>query len=176
MAKYYEGDLVTFYFVIKHMNGDKVIQAWSDNKDLVKMYMDFHKCKNFKVKSVSNTIEEINKICEENYHDEIQLFNINTRDPKRKGRVMGVSIPATRTEIEFINEETSSFLSSHISYTNLEKLMPYLKKKDQEALHNILLEDITKKVLYEERSRIIQSIQIDQLVLFYKIFPENFGI
>ena len=76
MAKYQPGDIVTYYFIIKEFDGNKIIQGWTDNKELAKFYMDFHKCKKFKIKTITDSIEEINKIREENWNDEIKLFHI----------------------------------------------------------------------------------------------------
>lgn len=177
MAKYEPGDIAKYYFVIfTGPDGESTVQAWTDNKDLLDMYLKFHKCKRFEVKVVSNYIEEIIKLCEENRNDEILLYRINTRDPKKKGEVMGMTIPATNTEVTFINEETNTFMTSMISYSKINELIPYLKKKDREALHNIFLEDITAKVCHERNSKLVQMIQLDQLMVLYKLFPEKFGI
>lgn len=177
MAKYEPGEIAKYYFVIYTDEKDeKTVQAWSDNKGLVDMYMEFHKCKYFKVKVVSNYIEEIVKLLEENLHDEIKPYRINTRDPKRKGEVIGMTIPATETEVTYINEETNTFMSSLIGYADLNELIPYLKKKDREAIRNILLEDITAKVCHERRSKIVETVHLDQLMVLYKLFPRKFGI
>ena len=179
MAKYQSGDIVTFYFVIKDMGSEKIIQGWTDNKEIAKFYIEFHKCKDFKLKKITNTIEEINKISEENWNDEIKLFNIITRNRNKKSKhddnFETIAIPATETEIRFVREETSTFLASRINYGLLNEVIPYMKKKYRDVLESIFLTDIIRKVIYNKNERITQLVEIDQLMILYKSFPENFG-
>ena len=70
MAKYEEGDIVTYYFIIVEDGNDKRIQAWSDHKELVKYYMEFHKCKYYSIKKVDDIFERVMDIINENANDE----------------------------------------------------------------------------------------------------------
>ena len=139
MSKKYEpGDTATFYFVITEYNGHKEIQGWTDQKELVQVYMDFHKCKKFHVKKITNTIEEINKIVEENIHDEIGIYNISIKDRGKKyEKIKEINIPATVTEIMFLNEEANTCMASQIGYSELNEMIPFLKNKYQMKYYQI---------------------------------------
>lgn len=179
MAKYEPGDIVTFYFVVKTVDGQKIIQGWTDNKEIAKFYMEFHKCDNFKLKSLTDTIEAINKVAEENWNDEIKLFNIITRNRnKRKNQEAynTICIPATETELKFIREESVTYMASRINYSLINDALPYLKNKYQKDLQSIFLPDIIRKTIYSQNTKFSQLIEYDQLLILYKSFPENFGI
>ena len=150
MAKYQPGDTVTYYFIIKELDREKIIQGWTDNKEIAKFYMEFHKCKNFKLKSITNSIEEITKILEENWNDEIKPFHIITRNRNRGKHdddYITICIPATDTEVRFIREETSTFMTSRINYSLINDAFPYLKNKYQNDLQSIFLPDVIRKVV-----------------------------
>ena len=57
MLRYEPGDIATFYFIIKEDGNNKEIKAWSDKKQLVEFYMDFHKCPKFRLKKITKPIE-----------------------------------------------------------------------------------------------------------------------
>lgn len=177
MAKYEVGDIVTYYFIIVEDDNGKHIQAWSDNKDLVKFYLEFHNCKKFVLKTMTRTVEEISKILEENLHDEIKIHNIHIKDTKSKNGTgyKTISIPATETEFMFINEESNTFMASRINYSFINEAIPYLKGKYRDALKNIFLTDIIKKVIHGQNPKITQMIEFDQLLILFESFPENFG-
>lgn len=178
MGKYEPGDLVTYYFVV-HDDGDtKQIVGYTDNKDLAKVYIDFHACKNLTLKSVTKRIEAINDITEENWNDEIGICNIITRnrDKRRKGEeTTTITIPATRTELSFVKEEGEMFMTSHVRYSYLHDVVPYLKDKYVSALDDIFLTSIIAKVCDQVYSPNIQSIKVDQLMVLFRMQPDRFG-
>lgn len=182
MAKYENGDICTFYFVIREdkIKDIKIVQGWTDDKKLAEFYMEFHKCKNFKLKTVTNKIEEINKILNENYNDEIKICNIMVRntDPKRKKgeEAKMIIIPATETEVTFINAETNTFMASRVNYSFMNEAIPYLKKKYRDALKSIFLVDIINHELHSKDSAVLQEFNFDQLSILFRSFPENFGV
>lgn len=178
MKTYQHGDIATFYFVIKEIDNSKIIQGWTDNKDIVKFYMDFHKCKKFKIKTVTKTIEDIIKIIEENWNDEITMYNIITKNRnkrKHEDDFITICIPATETECRFIREEANTFVASRINYGLINDAIPYLKNKYQDILQSIFLTDVVSKVIYSKNSKFTDNIQFDDLMILYKSFPENFG-
>ena len=177
MAKYEVGDIVTYYFIIVEDSNGKRIQAWSDHKELVKYYMEFHKCKQFVIKSLTKPIEEISKILEENLHDEIKIHNmiIKNKDGKKEKEWKTIPIPATETEYMFISEETNTYIASRINYSYLNESIPYLKGKYQRALHDIFLTDVIKKVIHGQNPKSTQMIMFDQLMVLFESFPDNFG-
>ena len=178
MAKYESGDIVTYYFIIKENKNDKMIQGWTDNKSIANFYMEFHKAKGFRIKSITNTIDEINKILDDNWNDEIKMCNIITRNrgKHRKGEeIASIVIPATSTELAFIREEANTFMTSRINYSFINDAIPYLKNRYQDALKSIFLSDVVLKVIYNKNSKFTQLIEFDQLMILFRSFPENFG-
>lgn len=180
MSKYENGDIVTYYFIIfeDKERDEKRIQGWTDDKSLAKIYLEFHNCKHLILKSVTKTIDEIAKILEENRNDEIQIVNINVRNREKhkKGEeCVGMAIPATRTECQFINEETANFLLQDIRYSYLNTAIPYLKNKYQSALNDILLWAVIKKVCDNKENQILKYIELDQLLVLFRSFPDLFG-
>ena len=178
MAKYQPGDIVTYYFIIKEFDGNKIIQGWTDNKELAKFYMDFHKCKKFRIKTITDSIEEINKIREENWNDEIKLFHIITRNRNKKHKdedSITICIPATETECQFIRDESNTFMSSRINYSYINDAIPYMKNKYQKVLQSIFLTDIIRKTVYSQNMKFAEMIEYDDLMILFRSFPENFG-
>lgn len=177
MAKYDEGDLATYYFVVNDDGNNKQIQGWTDNKALARYYMEFHNCKRFRLTSLTKPIEEIAKILEENNNDEIQIRNVLVRNPKgKKGKnAKYIQIPVTGTESAFINEESAMFLASTQNYSYLDSAIPYLKKKYRDAIEAVFLSDVIKKVIHNQNPRSITEIELDQLSVLLKLFPDNFG-
>lgn len=174
MLKYDLDDIVTYWFVVVKNKYGKQIQGYSDNKEIVKFYIEFHKCKNYEIKKMTSTVKEIYKIIEENVHDEIQLCNISIRDPKDSHKVKLIQVPATETEMNFIREESNSFLLSAIPYSYLSTAIPYLKNKYQQAMNAIFLKQITDFTIYNKHSKFIENIGFDQLKIMLKLFPDNF--
>ena len=179
MAKYQPGDIVTYYFIIKELEGKKIIQGWTDSKDLANFYMDFHKSKNLALKKMRASIEEIMKILEENIHDEIQLTHIITRNrnksKKNPSDITTICIPATETECRFIREEANTFMMSRINYGLINEAIPFMKKKYQNVLESIFLTDIVSKVVYSKNVKFAQMIEYDALMILFISFPEIFG-
>lgn len=177
LAKYERGDTATFYFVVvKDKNGGR-IQAWTDNKELAKSYMEFHKCKQYKLKSVTNKVENIYNILDENLHDEIQIANLTVRNPGSKRDITKfISVPMTRTEMMMVNSETSSFLVSRIGYSELEEYFMSFKKKYRNALENLFLLDVMMSVIHSQNTPTILNLELDQLMVLLKSFPDHFGV
>ena len=74
--RYESGDIATYYFVIYDDGNNKTIIGWSDNKKIIKAYMELHKCKKFKLKEYTAPIDKIGKLLDENINDEIRLINV----------------------------------------------------------------------------------------------------
>lgn len=176
MSKHYEkGDIATFYFIIAESNNDSRIQGWTDEKVLAESYIEFHKCKSFKMKSITRPIEEINKILEENIHDEITIHNLIVKDPDKPGKVRTIPVPVTETEFTFIREESNTFMTSMVDYGYLNTVIPYLKKDYIKALKSIFLIPIIHLVVNNKQSEITSLIQFDELGVLFRSFPEYFG-
>lgn len=178
MKKYDPGDEATFYFVVLEKDDKKSIVAWSDDKELTKLYLDFHKCKDFKLKTVKGTIEEIRRILDENTNDEIKLMNIKIRDPKHKkgeNETKMVVIPGTEFLSMFIHEEEQGFLSTRIRYNYINSAMPYLKNKYRKALEGIFMQDMINAAIHNRPSRLTIEMQFDELLIITRNFPEQFG-
>ena len=175
MPRYNPGDIVTYYFIIRDDSYGKIIKGWTDQKLLAEFYMKFHNCKSFTLKKLTATIEEINDILRENHNDEISIVNILVRDQKRKGEMKSISIPATTVEMDFINDEDSTMFYGRIDYGYLNEIIPYFKDKYLKALSKLLLPSMIKKAVYNRSDKFNTSIQLDQLMVLVKHFPNDFG-
>lgn len=174
MALHDPDDIVTAYFVLKEKDGVTIIQGWSEDKNLVKSYMEFHNCKKFRVKKVTLKAKLMYEKYEENLHDEITIFHIGTKDKNHPGEIKTIPIPATTTEFNLINEETNTLVSSMIPYSYMNGAILYLKRKYRKALADTKLLDFIENVLHGQRSKFLENIQFDQLILLYKLFSDNF--
>ena len=178
MAKYDPGDIVTYYFIIYYEGTKRKLQAWTDDKKMAKYYLEFHKCKRFKLRKYVGSIEEVNKICEENLHDEIKIYNFTTkcRDKHKESETGTILIPATYTEYRFVNEECNTFLSTFIPYSYFNEAISYLKPKYRKILKDIFLTDIIDHEIHGIGRKIVTFFEFDQLAILFKSFPDNFGV
>lgn len=175
MKKYEPGDTATFYFVVFDDDDNKRIVGWTDDKMLAKFYMEFHNCKRMDLKSKTATVEELYQIINENVHDEINIYNFIIRDSGKKNKTTTVSAPATETEWNFVMSETNTFMESRIAYGALNEIIPFLKDKYQRALRDILLPTVIMQVVHNKRSKQLEQIEFDQLMILYNSFPDMFG-
>lgn len=172
--KYQDDDLVTYYFVINNDGKNSTIQGWSDNKNMIKCYMEFHSCKRFHVKELTKTFEEIARILDENNNDEIKIFNITTRSKKHPHRVEYIPVPMTATEFSFVNSECQSFLSSMVNYTFIDSALPYIKERYKHDLKMTMLLDVIGSTVHAKHSKLIEEVQFDQLMVLLYLFNQNF--
>lgn len=172
-------DEVTFYFVLISNGGHTQIQAWSENKDYADYYMKFHKCRAMSIKKMHGFYEDIVKVLDENFHDEIHMYNITIRNPdvtkRKKHPLKAMVIPATDTEIMFINGEMSSFMATRVDYHFIEACSHFLKGKYLRAMNDCLLTPVMAKVIHEQNSQITSSMSFDQLKILVESFPDHFG-
>lgn len=181
MGRIDSNDIVTYYIV--EVNEDSLgtnIQAWSDDKELVKAYMEFHKCKRFKVKKVTNKMSVIGKYLIENaMHDELGICWISVRNPKPKPgeELIQVAIPMTQSEMAVINDEINSKFSSYGMYQSTHQMIGFLKNKYQRALAGIMYTEFMKQARMEtpKDNPIINAIQYDELKILFSQFPDHFG-
>jgi hypothetical protein len=165
MKIYDEDEFVTLYIVIKKDTAGNCIQAFSDDKDLVDIYMKFHNCSKFKMKIIKAPLRDMKDMISENRYDEITISNIKTRD-KNKDKMKYVQVPITESELRLLTEETNSFCGGHIGYTVLNDIFPYLKHKYQKALCRLNLDSLILKTVHNRHDEIIDNIEIDQLKLW----------
>ena len=173
MRAYERGDMVTMYVIIHHVDKQgSIIKAWTDDKDLAKIYMEFHQCKDFKLKRITRPIDQLMELINENNHDEISIINLTTRI---RNKQKTISVPLTDTERMFIQEEINTFFSSMINYSYLYETIPYLKNKYQRALQQLFLNDILKHVIANKPSAIAKHLEMDELKVLYRSFENSFG-
>lgn len=177
---YSADDECTFYFIIisDKYSDEKHVQAYTDNKELAKAYMDFHKCKQFKIKTVKDTYRNIVEIINENLNDEIALYHMNIKsDPDHKlgEETKLVAVPITLTERDLVSEEADSFLASRVNYSLINDLMYYLKPKYQNILKDIFMTDIVMKTCYNKDSYFTLNAGIDEVRVLYRSVPDHFG-
>ena len=173
MKKYDSDDIVTFYFVIYQDN----VKAWTDDKDLAEAYMSFHSCKKYTLKKMRDRWTKIVYILNENANDEIQINFMETRDPSKKNTTKLVAVPLTQTEAAFVHDEIQTFMATSVNYTFLSSAIPYLKKRYQNALSGIFLSEVIKYTLTGGQAGdldILAEIQMDQVKVLYRNFPDQF--
>lgn len=180
MKKYDDDDEMTMYFVIRRKKCDKddpgVIAGYSDNRALAEAYIEFHNCSTFKIKSMHSKFDHICKILEENPHDEIEICNITVRDPENRSRSRLMAVPMTRSEQTLVNGESLSLMASRVNYRVLGAMVDFLKDKYRRALSVLHLKDaIAQAEQFSQTSKFIANIEIDDLVVFYRTCPEDFG-
>ena len=175
MQKYDENDEVTLYFIIIKDKLEKNICAWSDNKSYVKAYMEFHKCKDMKIKSVTNVFKNLIPILEENIHAEIQFANLNIRNANKNNKTSNIIVPMTENEIDLLNYEINHKMDSIIDYNLINRMFYYLKDKYQKALKGILLKAVTDNVIHNKSNEILDDINLDELMVFAKLTLHSFG-
>lgn len=175
MKKYELGDIATFYFVTVDSPSGKRIQGWTDDKNLAKFYIDFHQCSKFKLKTITDYIENITNILNENTNDEIDIANLSIHTDDKHELFKTINAPLTSMELHCINDDTHSFMMSMINYSYMESAIPYLKRKYRDALEGIFVIDIIKQLIHNIPNVTIQSIAFDELLMLFTIFPENFG-
>lgn len=172
MKKYEEDDEVVFYFVIYERGNEKCIRGWSDNKDLVDAYMEFHMCRYYRVKKQKDVLSEMYKILEENTNDEIQLYMINTRG---KHGSRSITVPMTLTEFTLVQDESNGFISSRVNYSYINECSHYLKGKYKNALKVAGIEDLVNLVVYGKTSKLLDHCEIDNLMTLYMSLSDQFG-
>ena len=174
MKRYDEDDTIVLYAAVYKDGGITYIRAWSDNKDLVQAYLDFHKCKRFKMKSLTGVVKDLMNIINENIHDEVNMFNIKIHDKQNKIKM--ISVPMTETEFNTIQSERVHYFQSHIDYHAINTAFYFLKNKYQRALSGILLEDAMKSVCHDKTSELLKRIKFDEFLILVRSFPDYFGV
>lgn len=175
--KVYESDEeVTIYFVVFKKGAVRNVQAWSDNKELAKAYVEFHNCKDMKVRSLTKEMKDMIKLINENNHDEIEIQNLIMRDPKHRYSVKEVAVPMTASEGLVLRSDENSFMSSWIDYSLMNQAIPFMKNKWQRVLKAIHVEDVIASAVHSKQSKFTNSIKLDQLSVLLRSLPEHFGI
>ena len=157
----------------KELNSSK-ITAWSDNKTLIKYYLDFHNCDTFQTIKVEGTLEEYSDLLNDNIHDEITIANIRIRDSEKPYKEKVLQIPATETEMDLLLAEEDSYSSGRIDYGVIEKYYHRMKNKYKKIFDNILLTDVMMKVIHGNDSNYLEKIKQDQLAILYRLFSGYF--
>ena len=180
MKKYDGDDEVTMYFIIrrrKHADPeDAMIAAYSDNRALAEAYIEFHNCDIFKLKTIHEKFDNICKILNENPHDEIEIVNISVRDPDNPHKSKLLAVPMTRTEQVLVNGESISLMATRINYSAISASMDFFKDKYRKAFEVLHFKDAIDVARESKHvSKFISSIEIDDLVVFYRSCPDIFG-
>ena len=173
MKKYDLKDDCTIWFVVFDDGNSKRIQAYSDEKEYVDAYMEFHHCKHMRVKKITDRADRMFELLNENINDEIGIYNKKMR--KKKNKYEMVLVPMTYAESILVNDEVTSLMYTRIDYNFINEAMYYLKDKYQKAIKQILLKSAINKVVYNKADKIINSIDLDEVALLIKSQPDLFG-
>lgn len=173
MPKYEEGEIITCYFITDE--DTKEIKAWSKSKQLAEFFMEFHNCKKYKLKKITNTIEDIILITEENKHNEIAMASLYTRNREgRAGEIELISLPLTDIENNLVSTETDTFFAGGVNYAFLNDRIEFLKDKYYYALSALLLNSVIKKVVHNNADDRISYVHMDQLSILLKFCISEF--
>lgn len=178
MKPYERGDIVTYYFVIMTDGDKRIINAWTDDKQLAKFYMEFHKCPKFTLKPVTKAAEEFVDVINDNALDEIKIHRIKIRNPdgSKKKPLKYVEVPMTENERGLIRTNSTDLMGFQVNYSLLNEMMPYLKGFYRKGLEMIMLPEAIKISCYSKSGRMWSQCELDELLLFYTSNPEVFGI
>lgn len=106
------------------------------------------------------------------------MYNIrikNNKNRKKGHESRMIYVPLTSTENMLIQDESVCFLASRIDYSYINETFHYLKKKYQQVLKDIYLYDVMNKVVYEKQSKFTNNVEIDDLMVLFRSFPDHFG-
>ena len=173
MRKYDLSEDCTIWFVLFDDGNVKRIHGYSDDKELVDAYMEFHHCKHMSVKKVTNRADQMFELLNENINDEIGIYNRKIR--KKKNTYEMIMVPMTYAESVLVNDEVTSMMYTRIDYQFINEVMYYLKDKYQKAIKQILLKSVINKVVYNRPDKVISSIDLDEVALLVKSQPDMFG-
>lgn len=181
-------EMISIYLVIHESKKDTFnddIVAWSKEKDLAKFYLQFHNCKNLKLKKYKDYPKNIlNNVINNHINTEIKLANLRTYNEKGKETILVA--PVTDLEMTELHEFTGVFCDTLIDYRSIHKLLGYFKKKYQKALGVILLPLIVNFVLFVGEktftsrdkgldSYLANQITIDEIKMLYFLEEDLFG-
>ena len=163
------------------------IIACSKNKNLAKFYIEFHKCKYMKLRTIIDYPKYINEhIINNNINCEIQLAPMNSKIYNKNTDSTYFIVPVTELELTDLNEFSGFFCDGLIDYKNIHLYYSYLKNKYRKALDIILLGSVIKDVLFtskkqfsnenwkEHEEMTITNIEMDNIALLYLIEPHLF--
>lgn len=172
---YDKDDLVKNYFVINKADGKRKIQAWSPDKQLAKYYMEIHNNPNFELIKIEKAQGDMNIAMKENMYDKIKPVTLMRKNKDKKKGYELVYVPMTINENRVVTDETNTFLSTYIDWNLLNQAVPYLKKKYRLALQTIFLSSMLKLMIENKADKYNQNIELDQLKILFKAFPDSFG-
>ena len=176
--KYEEDYERTCYFIyyIDPQTNESKLAAYTTDKLLYKMYMKFHNCKDLKVKSVTDKNKNLIKMTNGRGAQKIQISRIKTRDPKDPYKCMDIDVPITEEESLLVRGNCDNFTTGNMyGYQSIYQILPYLKDEYQEALKNIYLIEVCKKIFGDDYSPKVDDIEIDELMLMIRSEPHLFG-
>lgn len=148
---------------------EKKLVGYTRNKNLLKLYLDFHNCKDMKVKPISATLGEINKILDNHVTCNICMKSLSTRDPDSPHKTIEVLVPLTSDEYLMMQGCRDAFvIDNQCGYRFILQLMSFFKDKYSDALNNIYLGDIAKRIENMKYNEKVDQIDIDEVMLLIK--------
>ena len=185
----YSDEMKTLYIVTYHNPNIELksmtdIVAWSTNKELVKFYMKFHKCKFMKVNKIRGYPKELIKIINDNVNCEIYIAPLRTRNSDDE--IIFINAPVTDLEMTDIRSLSGIMGEIDINYRLIYEYYNYFKNKYRKALDTILLGNITEEILFTSKKTFSSSndnefynmsiinIGIDEIAYLYYREPELF--
>lgn len=147
------------------------IIAWSNDKNLAKFYMKFHKCKFMKLNKIHGYPKELINIMNENINCEIYIAPLRTRN-LNNNEIIFVNVPVTELEMTDIRSLSGIMNDTDINYRIIYEYYDYFKNKYRKALDTILLGTITEEILFTSK-KTFSSGNDDE---FHNMYSINIGI
>jgi hypothetical protein len=188
MTSYDVDDMVKYYFICDKTGSMEIrgsrkrgsVIAWSDDANLIKAYITFHKCSNHYIRTVEDRFQDIIKILNdaEIYHKQLAIVNLTTRNRSGKHRddlTEIIQLPLTNQEEEFISDIIADSYGSLINYLMIDDFYKKLKPRYRAALKSIGLIDMMNSSMRNVKSEFANSIIMDELMILIMEHRSSFG-
>lgn len=173
-----EDDETTLY--IAYVDDEKYgLKGWTQNKQLMKYFLEFHNCDKIKHKKYTDTNKNIIEFANNNMAYEIEIHRIKSQD--NDGKPIDLYVPMTSSEMSDIVDSCTYFNAHNINYNSIISAYKVLKRKYQEALNILLFMDVAKHVMdyrvfqndHNSQNK-VYMIERDMLITLYRLEPELF--
>ena len=178
----HDDDEVTLYIasLYNEVYEDYVCHAFTDDKLLFELYIDFHNCKKFLITELKDTFKNFKSFINSNLHNEIYMMEGLVTVHPTKHKKIEVVIPLTEEEKGRFRDalEIYSFTFNMDMYSDIYNLVPYIKDEYREALMDIDFDQIAGKLLNKPGARKdiwkSNNVVLDQVRFFRKVLDECF--
>ena len=76
MRKYDRDDIVVLYIITFDDGRNNSVQAWTDDKEMAKSYLEFHSSHRMKMRVIKKRLRDLMDVINQNRNDEISICNL----------------------------------------------------------------------------------------------------